>query len=86
MDDNDESLTQEALIEAVQNQIRDGDPKETGLAYKRLTSDGYLPEEAMRLIALVLEDEIDTMLRTDRPFGKESYIASLMKLPDIADR
>lgn len=72
-----------ALFETIENQIRDNNPKETRTTFDRLVRDGHTPDDAMRLIALVLVNEMNTMLRTNRPFNQARYIKALKTLPKI---
>ncbi len=73
-----------ALFETIENQIREGNPKETRATFDRLVREGYTADDAMRLIALVLVGEMNTMLRTNRPFNQARYIKALKDLPKLA--
>ena len=42
----------EAILEAVENQLRDDNPPETALTLARLTTSGESRENAMRLIGI----------------------------------
>jgi len=70
------------LLEAVRNQIAQGDPQEAAAACQRLQERGYSEDEAIRLIALTLEDAVSEMLKHNQPFDRASYIAALDRLPE----
>lgn len=70
-----------ALMEVVDNQLRDNDPPETKQTFARLASEGYSEEEARRLIANVVEKEIMAVLKSGRPYDHERFTRALRKLP-----
>ena len=49
---------QAAIIEVVENQLRNDDPPQTGQTFKRLIEAGHSEKEAKRLIARVVSAEI----------------------------
>ena len=49
---------QAAIIEVVENQLRNNDPPQTGKLFKRLIEAGHSEKEAKRLIACVVSAEI----------------------------
>ena len=49
---------QAAIIEVVENQLRNDDPPQTGQTFKRLIEGGHSEKEAKRLIACVVSAEI----------------------------
>jgi hypothetical protein len=81
MDNENKMNVKEALFEAVQNQIDNDNPKETKLTYDRLVHEGHTHHEAMRLIAFVLVNEMNDMLKVGRPFNEARYIKALKALP-----
>ena len=83
MSQPDPELAREAMFEAVENQMRDGDPPETKHTYDRLTRDGHSHDEAMRLIGCVLSNEMFHMLRGKETFSHARYAAGLNDLPEI---
>jgi hypothetical protein len=70
----------EALFEAIENQIRDDNPKETRLTLERLVREGLPQNEAMRMIAFALVQELNGMLKTGSPFNQARYIKALKAL------
>ena len=73
----------EALFEAIQNQIRDKNPKETKVTLDRLVREGHTHDEAMRLIAFALVNELNDMLKANRPFNEVRYVKALKALPKL---
>jgi predicted secreted Zn-dependent protease len=81
MDDTNRMNVKEALYETIQSQIDRNSPKETKAAYDRLVRAGRTHHDAMRSIAFVLVQEMNDMLRNNRPFNEARYIRALMALP-----
>lgn len=76
-------LAGEAVLEAIENQIRDKDPPETALTLKRLMKGGRSREEAMRLIGCVMAVEIFEIVKNNRPFDRQRYVENLNRLPQL---
>ncbi len=72
-----------AIMETVDNQLRDNNPPETRQTYDRLMTEGYSEEEARELIAAVVTDEIYEILKTEEPFDQRRFIATLKRLPKL---
>lgn len=75
-------LTQ-AILDAVDNQLRDLSPPEAKETYDRLIASGISDKEARRLIAVVLSSEMFEMLKYKKDYSRERYIVSLRKLPRL---
>jgi hypothetical protein len=73
----------EAVLEVVENQIRDGDPPETAATLERLLRAGHRREEALRLIGSVVVVELYHMLGTKTPFNRERFVSGLAALPKL---
>ena len=73
----------EAMIETIENQIRDNDPPETRVTLDRLVSLGESRENAMRYIASVLSVEIFEALKNETPYDEERYLTNLKHLPKL---
>ena len=73
----------EAIVEAVENQLRDNDPPETKQTLERLMGLGETRENAMRYIASVLSIEIFETLRNNSPYNEERYLKNLSALPKL---
>lgn len=72
-----------AILEIVENQLRDGDPPETRETYERLRKSGYSDKEARNLIGCVVISEIVEILESQQPYNPERYIAALKRLPRV---
>jgi hypothetical protein len=75
-----------ALRETVLNQVANNEPPETALTLARLQGEGIPEEEAVRWIAAALLQEMSVMIRENRPYDRDSYVAALDRLPRLIDR
>ena len=71
---------QRAILEVVDNQLRDNEPPETRETFERLLSEGYSKEDAKKLIGSVVVSEIFDILKKGEPYDEERYIKALKKL------
>jgi hypothetical protein len=74
-----------ALLEIVDNQLRDGTPPETRQTFDRLVAAGYRPEGARQLLAHVVLCEIFTVLKRGEPYDQARFVAALHQLPRLPD-
>ncbi|HEY7316001.1 MAG TPA: hypothetical protein VIE89_00390 [Candidatus Binatia bacterium] len=74
---------QAAIIEVVENQLRNNDPPQTNQTFKRLIEAGHSEKEAKRLIACVVSAEIFDVLKKNEPFNLDRFIKCLNKLPTM---
>lgn len=81
MDERDRERVRETLFEAVQNQMDKGKPAETRKTYHRLILTGHSREQALRLIASVLLEEMTTAMKTRSAFNEARYVMALRSLP-----
>jgi hypothetical protein len=72
-----------AILEVVDNQIRDGNPPATKETFDRLVSDGLARDEARRLIGCVVASEIFGILKHLKPYNEDRYVKALRKLPEL---
>lgn len=72
-----------ALLEVVDNQLRDGTPPETRATLKRLMADGIPEKEARELIACVVSTEVFDVLKSGQPYQEGRYVAGLRALPRL---
>ncbi len=72
-----------ALFEAIENQLRSNDPPETRHTLDRLLNAGRSRKEAMKLIACVLLNEMNDVLKTQSPYNNARYVANLRHLPEL---
>ena len=70
-----------AIMEVVENQIRDNSPPETLQTYQRLIREGHSEEDAKRLIGCVVSSEIFEVLKRKESFNEKRFVEALNKLP-----
>lgn len=70
----------EAISEVVENQIRDGDPKETKETLNRLMNLGYSRHEAIHNIGAVVAEEIYYTLKNCEEFNIKRFVKGLLAL------
>ncbi len=70
-----------ALLEVVENQLRDGTPPETRTTLQRLMGEGFTREQARELIARVVSAEIFDVLKSGQPYQEARYLRGLRGLP-----
>jgi hypothetical protein len=74
---------QAAIIEVVENQLRNDDPPQTRQTFKRHIEAGHSEKEAKRLIACVVSAEIFDVLKKNEPFNLDRFVKGLNKLPTM---
>ena len=72
-----------ALLEVVENQLREGTPPQTRTTLERLMGEGFSREQALELIACVVSSEIFDALKGGRPYQEARYLAGLRALPRL---
>ncbi|WP_339080859.1 hypothetical protein [Pseudomonas sp. TMP9] len=83
---NDEDFAQDTLSHAIENQLEAGEPAFVQSVLNKLTLVGYEREAIIELMALVLADEIEVMLRDDRSFDLGRYEQGLRALPELPEQ
>ena len=73
----------EAMVEAVENQMRDDDPPEVNQAMSRLLTLGETRENAMRYIATVFSVEVYETMKNHTLFDVSRYVKNLNALPKL---
>lgn len=81
----DDTFTEDRLIEAVENQIAAGEPAAALATLNKLTLVGYEREEILQLMAQVLAYEVNSMLEADQPFNLQRYESGLRALPTLPE-
>ena len=74
---------QQAILEVVDNQVRENDPPETRETLTRLMEQGYSKVVARKLIGSVVAVEIYEVMKQGRPFNRERFVAALKNLPRL---
>jgi hypothetical protein len=82
-ENEDEAFAEEALIQAIENQIEAAEPPAALATLNKLSLVGYAREEILQLMAMVLAHEIKLMLDEDRPFDGPAYEQALRVLPQL---
>ena len=72
-----------AVMEVLDNQLRDGKPPETKATYRRLLAEGMDREEVRRLIGCVIAIEIFEVMNSMQPFNQKRLLARLERLPEM---
>ena len=83
MEKTEDQRLREAILEVINNQMRDNDPPETKQAFLRLHKEGFSKEETLKLIGYVVASEVFTVLKENRPYDNEKYIEALKALPKL---
>jgi hypothetical protein len=69
------------IIEIVDNQMRDNNPKCTTEVFEKLVTSGYAEYMAKKMIGAVLVEELHYVLKNEELFNEERYSDRLYKLP-----
>ena len=84
MSSKESFFSEEAVFEAINNQIEDNDPPETKKTYDRLMKELKNHDEVMEYLGVVMRSEILDILKTKKPFNRKRYVERLNKLPDVS--
>ena len=76
-------ILRQAILEVINNQIRDNDPPETKQTYDRLQKEGFSKKETLKLIGNVVASEVFAVLKENRKYDNDKYISALNALPDL---
>ena len=79
----DRRYLRQAIMEVVENQLRDNDPPETGETLNRLMREGHSKADAKRLIGAVVAVEVYSILKFREQFNQPRFVAALRKLPEL---
>lgn|SRR5690554_7192981 len=80
MDELEDDFALKKLIEAVENQISEGHPREAGLVLLELLGQGLERQAALSLMAETLAEHIATTFATEQPFDVNRYAHALLAL------
>ncbi|WP_282072734.1 hypothetical protein [Polaribacter atrinae] len=69
------------IFEIIENQMRDNNPKETNITYKRLIELGFSKTESKQFMSQCLAIELLDVLEYKKPFNEDRYINNLKNLP-----
>lgn len=68
------------ILEVVDNQLRDNNPPETGMAYQKLLDAGYSRREAKEKIGAVVLSEVYDVLKEKQAYNEERYTQALEEM------
>ena len=71
-----------AILEVVENQLRENNPPETRQTFERLLATGYSRQEAIEIIGSAVVGEIWAVLKENKPYDAVRYRAALEKVLD----
>jgi len=83
MEKSENARLRAAILEVINNQIRDNEPPETKKTLIRLQGQGFSDEEALKLIGYVVASEVFSVLQENRHYDKGRYISALNALPKL---
>ena len=83
MEKTEDQRLRKAILEVINNQIKDNDPPETKQALVRLQEEGLTEEDALKLIGYVVASEVFTVLKENRKFDKAKFSSALNALPKL---
>lgn len=81
LEDAEDAFALARLVEAVENQIADGHPREAGMVMMALLSAGEARQNALEQMAEVLAAHIAAAMENDRSFDINAYARDLLALP-----
>jgi len=84
-DTEDGQMAGEAIIEALETQLKENNPPETRHTLERLMGLGESRENAMRYIACAFTVELSEVLNKTSPYDEQRYIDNLKALPTLPD-
>ena len=80
LEDAEDDFALAKLIEAIENQIADGHPREAGLVMMALLSQGVTRQDALEKMAQILAAHIALAMDQEVPFDINAYAHELMQL------
>ncbi len=69
-----------AILEVVENQLRENNPPETRQTFERLLATGYSLQEAMEMIGSAVVGEIWAVLKENKPYDAVRFREALKKV------
>jgi len=73
------------ILEIIDNQMRDNDPKCTREVFEKLIGIGYAPNNAKKMIAVILIEELYYIMKNEELFNEERYSNKLSNLLEHKD-
>ncbi len=72
-----------AILEVIEQQIRDQDPPETASTLARLLNQGFSKEKSLELIGYVVGLEVLGVMQSGRKFDRDGFVKRLHALPTL---
>ena len=69
-----------AILEVVENQLRENNPPETRQTFERLLATGYSRQEAIEMIGSAVVGEIWAVLKENKPYDAVRFREALEKV------
>lgn len=69
------------IIETIEKQMRDNNPKCTTEVFEKLVASGHSEDMAKKMMGAVLVEELYYVLKSEELFNEERYREKLYKLP-----
>ncbi|OEE79327.1 hypothetical protein [Vibrio genomosp. F6] len=83
MTEQSEFIDEATLIETIENQLEEGNPKKVTETLMRLMMTGTAREDAIQAMACALAIEIFDVMKNDAEFNLKRYSEHLDMLPDL---
>lgn len=83
MNPGDPSIARAAIVEAVENQLKENNPPKVSKTLERLLASGMSRDEAINCIASALSVEIFDAIQNVQAFNSQRYDRNLEKLPEL---
>jgi hypothetical protein len=71
----------EQIFQIIENQIKNNDPPETDITFKRLKKEGFDDFTVKQLIGQCVAVEIFNVMKNQQPFDEQRFINNLRNLP-----
>lgn len=75
----------EAVVEVIENQLKNNEPAEVQRTLDRLMKMGETRENTIRYIACAFSIEIYEAIKNGSPYDEKRYVRNLKKLPTLPD-
>lgn len=75
-------ILHDQILEIVNSQLQNNDPRETQRTLKRLMESGYSESDSKKLIGQCVIVELFDIIKHQKPFDEERYVANLKRLPE----
>lgn len=74
-------MIREQIFGIIEDQIKDNNPPETNMTFKRLIEEGYDDYDAKIMIAQCIAVELYDAIKHGKKFNEKRYLKNLMQLP-----